>query len=62
MRTVDIERTTKKSSYTWSYLFSSTWAKTRKFLDKCDRYGPSTFTAICTYSLHPHLGPPAVSV
>ena len=62
MRAVDPEFTTKRSNYTWSYLCSSTWLKSRHFADKCYRYGPSTISAICTYLLHPHLGPPAFSV
>jgi hypothetical protein len=62
MRVVDPNFTTKRSKYARSYLCSSTWLKSRHFADKCDKYGPSTFTAICTYLLHPHLGPPAFSV
>jgi hypothetical protein len=62
MLIIDINRTTEKSAYTWSYLCVSTWLKSKRFSDKCDTYGPSTFTAICTYLLHPHLGPPSFSV
>ena len=62
MRVVDLKDTTERSTYDWSYLHSSTWLKSSSFAAKCDRYGPSTFTAICTFMLNPHLGPPAFSV
>ena len=66
MRVVDLKATTERSKYSWSYLITSTAGKSsrtaRKMSAKCDLYGPSTFTAICTLMLHPHLGPPAFSV
>lgn len=66
MRVVDLKATTERSIYDWSYLISGTTGKYcstyRRMSAKCDRYGPSTFTAICTFILNPHLGPPAFSV
>lgn len=58
------EDITDLSIYTWSYISCSKRGKAsrrhRKFFDKRDTYGPSSFTAICTYMTHPHLAPPTV--
>ena len=66
MTIIDTNYTTQRSKYEWSYLISSTTGKSsrtaRKMFAKCDLYGPSTFTAICTLMLNPHLGPPTFSV
>ena len=66
LRVVDLKATTERSKYSWSYLIASTTGKSsrtaRKMYAKCDLYGPSTFTAICTLMLNPHLGPPTFSV
>ncbi len=66
MTIIDPNFTTQRSKYEWSYLISSTKGKfyrtARRMYDKCDSHGPSTFTAMCTFMFHPHLGPPAVSV
>jgi hypothetical protein len=66
MKIPDIHLNRLKSLYRWSYVISTVKGKSVRtgctFMAKCDRYGPSTVTAICTYLLHPHLGPPTVSV
>ena len=66
MTIIDTNCTTQRSKYEWSYLISSTKGMScrtaRKMYAKCDRYGPSNFTAICTFIFHPHLGPPSFSV
>ena len=70
MRVVDPEYTTKRSNYTWSYLCSSTWLKSRNFAYKCYKSGPSNLSTtggfmpviFSIYLMHPHLGPPAFSV
>jgi len=53
---------TIRSVYDWPYLISDTQARhirnSRRSIDKSDRYGISTATAMGTYLLHPHLGPP----
>jgi len=50
--------------FTWSYICCSRTGKASRrhqmFFDKRDAYGPSSFTAICTYMTHPHLAPPIV--
>jgi len=50
--------------FTWAYISRSKTGKAcrrhRKFFDKRDAYGPSSFTAICTYMINPHLAPPTV--
>jgi hypothetical protein len=55
-----------KSLYSWSYMISSVRGKSVRtgytFMAKWYRYGPTTVTAMSTYLLHPHLGPPTVSV
>ena len=66
MEFIDINLNRIKSQYIWSYVIGTVRGKSVRtgctFMAKCDRYGPSTVTAICTYLLHPHLGPPTVSV
>ena len=53
LRVIDLKATTERSIYAWSYLISGTTGKycrtARRLSAKCNRYGPSTFTAICMF-------------
>lgn len=66
MERSEIRSNTFRSIYTWSYLLSSKTGrsvrKTCTFNAKRDKYGIPTHTAMGTYLLHPHLGPPTVLV
>ncbi len=59
---LDVIETTIRSKYDWPYLISDIQGrqirKARRSIDKSDRYGISTATAMSTLLLHPHLGPP----
>lgn len=66
MEFIDINFNRIKSQYIWSYVLSTIKGKSVRtgctFMAKWYKYGPSSLSAICTYLLHPHLGPPTVSV
>ena len=49
--------------YDWTYVYGVTGRASRlhqTFSDKCDLYGPSDTTALCSYITHPSLAPPVI--
>lgn len=62
MRTIDINRTAEKSSYTWEYLCSLTFFKHKPGPSNLSTTGGFMPIIFSIYLMNPHLGPPYFSV
>jgi hypothetical protein len=62
MRTIDINRTTEKSSYTWDYLWALTFSKHKSGPSNLSTTGGFMPVIFSIYLMNPHLGPPSFSV